>query len=279
MSGRRIYEEIVHQRKARPELRAGVSEIKFYDLIVNGDMKALNELCELLIADPAPKLFWRECNAVIRPEMTYEFCRKLHAAGCRWLIIGLESGSQRVLDIMGKGQTVAQMKDVLRSIDRAGLKVRGNFMFGHPGETEEDFEQTLDFLREMHPHIHCVYPSYTMTHLEGRLRSESEQWGIEKGQDDHFWRSRDGANTYPVRLERYRRFVAEARAVGAALSHCLNMPVDDFVELKLGDYHHHLKEYDAAIAHYRRHLASGRANSYVLSQIQALERQTHGTPG
>ena len=279
MSGRRIYEEIVHQRTVRPEIRPGDSLIKFYDLIVNGDMRALNELCDLLIADPAPKLLWHECNAAIRPEMTYEVCRKLHAAGCRQLIIGLESGSQRMLDLMGKGQTIAQMKEVLRNASRAGLQVRGNFMFGHPGETEEDFQKTMDFLREMHPHIHFIYPSYTMTHLEGRLHSEPEKWGLEPGQDAHFWRSADGTNTYPIRLERYQRFVREAQALGTGLGHCLNMPVEDLVELKLGEYYQFTKEYDLALAHFKRHLAAGRGNAYVLSQVQALEQQIRAMPG
>ncbi len=271
MSGRRIYEEIVHQRSARRDLRPGASEIKFYDLLINGDMRALSELCDLLIADSRPQFLWREANAVIRPEMSYEFCRKLYEAGCRWLIIGLESGSQRVLDAMDKGQTVEQMKEVLRDIGRAGLKVRGNFMFGHPGETEEDFERTIDFVKEIHPYIHHVYPSYTMTHLEGRLGLAPESWGIEKGQPEHFWTSRDGLNTYPVRLERYERFVHEVSAVGANVITCLNMPIGAHVEFKLGEYHAFRNEPAKALKHYRKYLALDRGNAYVLERVRALE--------
>lgn len=114
MSGERIHAEIVHQRKVMPSLNHADSELKFYDLLMNGDMRKLGRLAELLAAEPGPKLPWKECNALVRPEMTYEFCLKLREAGCRLLILGLESGSQRVLDAMGKGQTTEQMKAVLK---------------------------------------------------------------------------------------------------------------------------------------------------------------------
>ncbi len=271
MSGRRIYEEISHQRSVRGDLRPGRSEIKFYDLLINGDMKALSDLCDLVIGDSRPQFLWREANAVIRPEMSHEFCRKLHAAGCRWLIIGLESGSQKVLDSMDKGQTVAQMKEVLKNIDRAGIKVRGNFMFGHPGETEEDFEKTIEFVKEMHPYIHHVYPSFTMTHLEGRLGLDPEAWGVAGGQHEHFWKSRDGLNDYPARLERYERFIREAYAAGANVITCLNMPVGAHIEFKLGEYHAFLNEPREALKHYRKYLDLDRGNAYVSERVRAME--------
>ncbi len=271
MSGERVHAEIAHQRKTLPHISYPESEIKFYDLLVNGDMKKLGRLCDLLIADSAPPLRWKECNAVIRPEMSYEFCKKLYAAGCRILIIGIESGSQKVLDSMGKGQTVEQMKTVLKNIDRAGLQTRGNFMFGHPEETEEDFKLTLEFLKEMHPTIHYVYPSYTLTHLDGRLLQNPEQWGIAPGQDAMYWKSRDGLSSYPVRLERFKAFRELAVSLGMMLLDGLEMSLDAYVAFSLAGYYEAQGRRAEALTQYRKYLAEDPTNEFALGKLSELQ--------
>jgi len=270
MSGERVHAEIVHQRQVMPSLGHPDSELKFYDLLINGDMRKLGRLAELLAAEPGPKLPWKECNALVRPEMTYEFCRKLRAAGCRLLILGLESGSQRVLDLMDKGQTVAQMKTVLKDIDRAGLKTRGNFMFGHPGETEEDFAATLDFLKEMHPYIHQVFPSYTLAHLDGPLLRAPEKWGVGKGQDPLYWQSQDGRNTYPVRLERFRAFRELAVSLGMTMVDGLDMPLPAYLDFSLAGYHEARGQSAQALERYRSYLRQDPTNEFALQRVESL---------
>jgi radical SAM superfamily enzyme YgiQ (UPF0313 family) len=67
--------------------------------------------------------------------------------------IGVESGSQRVLDLMGKGITVEQTKAAVYNLAQAGIKTTTYIVIGHPGETEEDFRQTLDLVEELSDHI------------------------------------------------------------------------------------------------------------------------------
>lgn len=62
--------------------------------------------------------------------------------------MGIETGSQRVLDIMEKNITIQQSKITLANLANAGIKTTAYFVIGFPGETEEDFQQTLDFLEE-----------------------------------------------------------------------------------------------------------------------------------
>lgn len=275
MSGERVHAEILHQRKVMPSLRHADSEIKFYDLLINGDMRKLARLCELLRGDQS-RLPWKEANAVIRPEMTEELCRSMYEAGCRELIIGLESGSQHVLDLMDKGQTIAQMKTVLKNIDRGGLKTRGNFMFGHPGETEEDFQATLDFLREMHPYIHTVYPSYTLTHLDGRLIRDSQEWGLAPGQDPMYWESPDGTNTYPVRLRRYKEFRQLAVSLGCHMVDGLQMSADAYEDFALAGYYENRKAPEKAAEHYRRYLNEDPANEFARGRLASLTAAAGG---
>ncbi len=69
---------------------------------------------------------------------------------CNYLDIPLQHASDPVLDLMRRQISRAEMEELL-SIIRAkvpGIAIRTTFLVGHPGETEEDFESLLDFIRE-----------------------------------------------------------------------------------------------------------------------------------
>jgi len=63
--------------------------------------------------------------------------------------LGVESGSQKVLDLMHKGITPAQIRAAIQSFAMAGIKTTAYWVIGHPGETEEDFQMTLDLIEEL----------------------------------------------------------------------------------------------------------------------------------
>lgn len=63
--------------------------------------------------------------------------------------IGIESGSQRILNKMRKGITVEQAKAGLSSLAFSGIKTTTYWVIGHPGETGEDFQRTLDLVEEL----------------------------------------------------------------------------------------------------------------------------------
>lgn len=71
--------------------------------------------------------------------------RHLKRAGCRLVLVGFESGSQAMLDAMGKKTTVEQMERFVRACREAGLAVHGCFVLGLPGETAQTMQETLDF--------------------------------------------------------------------------------------------------------------------------------------
>ena len=66
--------------------------------------------------------------------------------GMRRINFGLESGSQRLLDLMQKGCSVERNSEFIRHAYEAGLSVRCSMFRGFPGETAEDMRQTADFL-------------------------------------------------------------------------------------------------------------------------------------
>jgi len=76
------------------------------------------------------------------------FVSALAAAGCSMLQLGLESGSQPLLDRMRKGTRVADASAILSNLSRAGIVAYVYVMLGAPGEAEADAERTLSFLAE-----------------------------------------------------------------------------------------------------------------------------------
>ncbi len=85
-----------------------------------------------------------------------ELLEKLSKAGLRWVLIGFESGSDRVLKQLKKGSTVAQNLEAGRICKRLGVKIFANYMFGIPGETKEEMLLTARMIREIDPELRSV---------------------------------------------------------------------------------------------------------------------------
>ena len=68
--------------------------------------------------------------------------------------LGLESGSERMLEIMDKKISVRQVKQAVSSLAHAGIKTTTLWVIGHPGETERDFQETLDLVEELRDDIY-----------------------------------------------------------------------------------------------------------------------------
>lgn len=79
--------------------------------------------------------------------------RAAASAGLRRVSFGLESGSQRMLDLMDKGCSVEANSQFIRHAHEAGISVRSTMFKGYPGETAEDLEMTADFLEAHLPYI------------------------------------------------------------------------------------------------------------------------------
>ncbi len=91
--------------------------------------------------------------------------------------LGLESGSPRILQKMGKKITVPQVKEAVYALAYAGIKTTTAWMVGHPGETEEDFQMTLDLIAEMKDHIYEVKCQSFKYYLRGQPGSDDWMGG------------------------------------------------------------------------------------------------------
>ncbi len=95
--------------------------------------------------------------------LTDELLREMRLAGCQRLSLGVESGSQTILDAIDKKITVGEIARTNELCKRYGIKVRFYMMLGNRGETRETFRETLDFLEVARPHEYIfsclsVYP-------------------------------------------------------------------------------------------------------------------------
>jgi anaerobic magnesium-protoporphyrin IX monomethyl ester cyclase len=88
--------------------------------------------------------------------------KNLAAAGCDTIWIGAESGSQRILDAMDKGITVAQIYEVTKKIKASKMKPAFFLQLGYLGETTEDVEATLKMLADLMPDDIGVSVSYPL---------------------------------------------------------------------------------------------------------------------
>jgi radical SAM superfamily enzyme YgiQ (UPF0313 family) len=68
-------------------------------------------------------------------------------SGCKFVSIGFESNSQKCLDSVNKGTTPEDNQRAADICKKYGINVLANIMIGIPGETPEDIEQTIDFVK------------------------------------------------------------------------------------------------------------------------------------
>jgi radical SAM superfamily enzyme YgiQ (UPF0313 family) len=99
-------------------------------------------------------LYWDGCLRVGNAAADVENTLHWRRGGFYGANLGIESGAQAVLDLMGKRITVEQSKKTLQALAYAGIKTTTYWVIGYPGETEEHFQQTLDFVEELKDDIY-----------------------------------------------------------------------------------------------------------------------------
>jgi radical SAM superfamily enzyme YgiQ (UPF0313 family) len=225
-----------------------IDYIDFSDSLINGNIKELEKLCGLIIAERL-RIRWGG-QAAVSKDMTYNLLLKMKKAGCICLNYGLETGSHRIMQSMGK--ILAKDADIDRVIQDAhnvGIDCILNFMFGFPGETEKDFQETLEFLSRNRDFIDMVNPSPGFCAFEkgSYAYGHPDEFDIVLGECGALWESKDGTNNYATRLERFERFLIRVK----------ELEIKNFYpytqlhnrDTVLGHYYFTKKEWAKAISH------------------------------
>jgi len=136
-----IYEHMNHLRT-----RFGVRHVNIYDDLFTFDRKRIVELCETLCHRPLGMNF----NCAVRVGHTDDdLLRMLKEAGCLMVSLGVESADPQMLTRHKSGVSLEAVRDTVRRIQGAGLRAKGLFMMGLPGETEESIRRTSDFIIDL----------------------------------------------------------------------------------------------------------------------------------
>jgi len=125
-----------------------IKEIDVADDCFNFDIERAKKIFDLLALKPY-KIRLRFSNGIRADKIDEEFLEKAKKAGCAYIAIGIESGSQEILNKIPKGETLEEIRRTVTMIKNAGISTTGFFMMGLLGDTEETMQQTINFAKEL----------------------------------------------------------------------------------------------------------------------------------
>ena len=114
------------------------------------DKKFLSALCDSLIENNIHKKVKWTCESRA-DTIDEDILKKMKAAGCWQISLGVESGVDRLLNVLNKGETTEQILRASQLIKKSGISIRGFFMLGIPTETKEDSLETIEFAKKIDP--------------------------------------------------------------------------------------------------------------------------------
>ena len=145
-------ERVVAELRALQQ-RYGVDYVRFCDDVFGVSRPWIDRLLTRMDEDGV-RLKW-ECLArvdLLKPDLL----KRMREAGLERVYVGVESGSQKMLDLMNRGTRLAQVERVADALRREGIRQFWFLMLGYPGETLEDIEATLQLFRRFSPEEYSV---------------------------------------------------------------------------------------------------------------------------
>ncbi len=163
------------ERLSSLQERYGVRHFSLVDEMVHP--RRMDRIAAALIGKRA-KLYF---SAYARPSgFSGKLLEKAHGAGLRLVMWGLESASQRLLDLMCKGTIAQEIPGTLKSASEAGIWNLLFVIFGFPTETKAEWQNTLDFLGSIRDSVHALSRSRFIL-LEGsQVFCNPQRYGIKR---------------------------------------------------------------------------------------------------
>jgi len=121
-------------------------EFNFFDDTFTINKERVIEICNKIV-EKKLRIYWicfSRANTV-----DDELVQTMKAAGCRKISFGLESGNQKVLDLMRKQTTVKQGRKAVEIAKKQGLETHATFMLGNIGETAQTIKETINFAKSL----------------------------------------------------------------------------------------------------------------------------------
>lgn len=122
----------------------GVKEIHIEDDNFTMNKNFVKEFCQKLISEKLD-IFWYCSSGVRLDSLDDDILLLMKRSNCYTLTIAIESGNQRVLNLMKKDLTLDEIRKRVSVMNKAGYRPTGLFIIGFPGETKDEMRQTLEF--------------------------------------------------------------------------------------------------------------------------------------
>lgn len=189
-----------------------VGRINFVDDMFTVDKRRLNEICKGL------KAFGVEWQCLTRADdLDLDMYKTMAECGCVGVTFGIESGSQKILDIAQKRITVEQNRKGIKIAKKAGLKVRSQLMVGLPGEDDQTIEETRQFILSAPSDVWSIHIFVPFPGCKVWRESEKYNFYIDKNTDfsDYHTVGKPGEwknviNPNKERIIRYKDYLLEA---------------------------------------------------------------------
>ena len=150
----------------------GISHVRFIDDCFTINKNRVKKICEY-----TKKLEITSMIIARADTCDLETLGMLKNGGCTVINIGVESGSNRLLLEMNKKETIEQIKKCILNAKKVGLGVKVLLQYGLPGETDDDIQKTLDFLKEAKPDFYTLSKFVPLPGSEwSALSSSSSSW-------------------------------------------------------------------------------------------------------
>ena len=149
--------------------------------------------------------------------------RKMKNAGCETVKFGIESGSQRILDLIQKGITLEQVRETRNLCKKAKMNFACFFMLGIPSETDEDRNKTIKLIKELKPHylvLSIFIPTPKSVLYETLIKTQSYKY-----MDQNYFLYLDEFDRHE--LERLKEEI-----ISSWTRNCLNLSLRSSIALK-----------------------------------------------
>lgn len=145
-SGENVVDEMLHMSRTY-----GVEGFMLYDDELNVNTQMVDLMGLIRDAQDSVGADWRLRGFIKAQLFSEDQAAAMYAAGFRWILVGFESGSPRILENINKRATLEDNNRCLAIARRHGLKVKALMSIGHPGESRETVSATRDWLLEVAP--------------------------------------------------------------------------------------------------------------------------------
>jgi len=138
-----VYQEMNYLFK-----KFGVREFHVEDLNPTIDKERIKKLCHLIIKNNL-KIKWKLASGTKAETLNPQTLKLMRDAGCNYISISPETGSEKVLKLMNKQFDYKHAEKIMRTCKKLGIKTQACFVLGFPGEKQKDLWKTEQYIEKI----------------------------------------------------------------------------------------------------------------------------------